>query len=371
MSAKENTLETRANVRAFIAFAFCVLSLGFPFASNPIAFAFANTNANANANANQLDQDQCLLFHNGVQDLKPQKGPVSRPVSVLLSCQKEGEQKIATRRFTKAGESFLLLVDSKSITTRIEKEKCWKCHPTQLSDIAESRFGSAVERLAEAYKVDPKKPHALIAAGLKENENPEFKGTVVTADLCPSIKSLDQRFFDELRTLQREAPVALAISGWWLKKHQSEFDWLKEQASEERLNITWVNHTYHHPFTPGAPIDDNFLLKAGVKLDVEILETERLLIENGVTPSVFFRFPGLVSNPALMKSLRKHMLIPLAADSWLAVGQMPKEHSIILVHGNGNEPLGIQRFTNLIKKKQLALPLLPVQLAPKIPDENR
>jgi hypothetical protein len=321
--------------------------------------------------AQSADRDQCLLFHNGVQDLKPKAGKVLHLEPVVLSCHRDADERIATRRFEKNGENFLLLVDPKAVTTRIERESCWKCQSARASDFSQTRFGSAVERLSENVSVSHSKAHkksqALVAAGLRQNENPEFKGTIVTADLCPSLKELEHGFFDELIHIQREAPVALAISGWWLKKHRSEFDWLKEQASEERLNITWVNHTYHHPYTAGAPIDDNFLLKSGVKLDVEILETERLLIENGVTPSVFFRFPGLVSNKTLMHTLKDHMLIPLAADAWLAVGQMPKEHSVILVHGNGNEPLGISRFKKLMHQKHLPLPLLPVQLAPKIP----
>ena len=81
----------------------------------------------------------------------------------------------------------------------------------------------------------------------------------------------------------------------------------------------------------------SFMLTRGLDPDYEILETERLLIANGGTPSVFFRFPGLVSSSALMQAVRRHHLISIGADAWLAKGQKPGPGSIILVHPNGNE----------------------------------
>jgi hypothetical protein len=95
--------------------------------------------------------------------------------------------------------------------------------------------------------------------------------------------------------------VALAISGLWLMRHGADFQWLKEQERSGALEITWVNHSYHHPYVPGRPVANNFLLMPGFDMQSEILDEERLLIANGETPSIFFRFPGLVSDAALMR----------------------------------------------------------------------
>ena len=84
------------------------------------------------------------------------------------------------------------------------------------------------------------------------------------------------------------------------------------------------------------------LLSAGTNPKVEILSTEKYLLEAGQNPGVFFRFPGLVSNKKLIKTLKSYGLIPLGADAWIAKGQAIRPGGIILVHGNGNEPDGIK-----------------------------
>jgi hypothetical protein len=73
------------------------------------------------------------------------------------------------------------------------------------------------------------------------------------------------------------------------------------------------------------------------------------MIGKGLPPSVFFRFPGLVADEKLIKLLAKLSLIPLGADAWLAKGEEPRKGSIILVHGNGNEPPGIARLMNILQ----------------------
>jgi hypothetical protein len=44
-------------------------------------------------------------------------------------------------------------------------------------------------------------------------------------------------------------------------------------------------------------------------------------------------------------------LIPIGSDAWLAKGQQPNTGSIVLIHANGNDPLGIDRFIRLVERK--------------------
>ena len=159
-------------------------------------------------------------------------------------------------------------------------------------------------------------------------------------------------------------PVALSISGGWLARHGADFDWLRQQARAGAIDITWVNHSYRHPFKKSAPDDRNYLLAPGVDPDDEILRTERLLIANGQVPSLFFRFPGLVSSAPLMQATRRHHLIALGADAWLALNQRPRSGSIVLVHPNGNEELGLRMFDADMAKGRFAEPLEPLANAP-------
>ncbi|OGJ87558.1 MAG: hypothetical protein A2268_03910 [Candidatus Raymondbacteria bacterium RifOxyA12_full_50_37] len=67
---------------------------------------------------------------------------------------------------------------------------------------------------------------------------------------------------------------------------------------------------------------------------------------------MFFRFPGLVADSALCSRVIGLGLIPIGSDSWPAKGQVPREGSIVLIHGNGNEPYGIKKFIELLHSKR-------------------
>ena len=45
-------------------------------------------------------------------------------------------------------------------------------------------------------------------------------------------------------------------------------------------------------------------------------------------------------------------LIPIGSDAWLAKGQKAMPGSIVLIHGNGNEPIGVNDFISLLKSEQ-------------------
>jgi hypothetical protein len=157
----------------------------------------------------------------------------------------------------------------------------------------------------------------------------------------------------------------LSISGLWLIHHFADFRWLVDQRESGALDILWVDHTYHHPYRRNLPIGSNFLLAEGVDPEAEILDTERLLIANGETPSLFFRFPGLVSSDPLMQAVSRFHLVTLGADAWLAKGQQPERGSIVLVHPNGNEPKGLALFARDLERGAIPTPLEPLTAAPE------
>lgn len=282
---------------------------------------------------------------------------------VLQSCRREGANAvIATRTLRIDGEELFLAVDPERLTTRLERAACWTCAEASPEALAGTRFIRSVERLSQ----DPGRTLApgatwLENAGLTEGSG---GGAFLTGDLCPSHKPLDRAF---LKSIEREGmatPIALAVSGLWIERHPQDFLWLRREKAEGRLAISFVNHSYHHPYRPGIAEGRNFLLVAGVDMESEIVDVERLLIANGESPSVFFRFPGLISDRALMEAVRKAHLIPLGSGAWLAQKGTAETGAIILVHLNGNEPFGLDVFTRLRRSGRLPRPLLPVENAP-------
>ncbi len=278
--------------------------------------------------------------------------------SIFESCTNEsGQKRLATRRMTSGGEAWLLALDPESLATRIERAQCWTCHETSDADQAETRFLRALQPPPKGGAT----PKALENAGLVHGKG---AGSFLTGDLCPSRKPLDRAFLESLAKEGERTPIALTVSGLWIVHHGEDWEWLKQKAESGALDITWVNHSYTHPYNKGRPDDRTYLLTPGVDMDKEIFDTEKLMIAGGATPSVFFRFPGLVSDPALMETLRNRHLIALGADSWLALGPPPRPGSIVLVHPNGNEEIGLKLFSRLLAQGKMPKPFRPIDEAP-------
>ncbi|RFZ81656.1 polysaccharide deacetylase [Mucilaginibacter terrenus] len=262
-----------------------------------------------------------------------------------------GKTWLTLRRFEDHGRKFLLLVDQATLNTRTDLESNYTVQQMPLADLrAAFKYLPYVRALSSTEQHSVAVQDAGIERGL-----PKETGISLTADLCPSHRSLDKRIFvdilNEFKAVERPVPVALSVSGLWLNKHQQDLAWLKQMQNDHEINITWVNHSYKHRVSLKAPLKRNFLLEPGTNINYEVLETERDMLRNGLLPSVFFRFPGLVSDQQLVYEITGFGLIPIGTDAWLAKGQQPRAGSIVLIHGNGNEPIGVTDFIELLKSK--------------------
>ncbi len=168
---------------------------------------------------------------------------------------------------------------------------------------------------------------------------------MISIDLCPSHKKYEKKLFASLERLGDRlgapVPVAISVSGTWMRQHRMEL----EEIRKLRLDITWVNHSYTHP------IAGDFLNNPKVDFRAEVLNNIKLMRACGLVPSKYFRFPGLRSNPKNLTALKKMGYVPLSADAWLAKNQPIRNGSIILVHGNGNDPLGVKLLLNYLRSK--------------------
>ncbi len=230
-----------------------------------------------------------------------------------------------------------LLVDETTLVTRIVAAPL---------SAREHNITTTYQTLLERYTSPPYKlqDYGLTAIG---------SGRIyITTDLCPSSKrGFEREFYQKLIDhYPNPVDVTLFICSRWIDRHPEEFAQLKQWQSEKKLNIVWGNHTHSHPFHPSRPLDENFLLSRGVDIEREILELEKKLIGYGVTPSVFFRFPGLVQDEKAVLTLRRLGLIPVGTNAWLAKGEKIHKGSIILLHGNRNEHEGIKKADLLFRQ---------------------
>jgi hypothetical protein len=292
-----------------------------------------------------------LALKSAVDDYEP----------VLRLCRgADGHRSVAIRAMTIGATPILLLADPERLTTRLERAACWTCQEASEDALASTRLMRGVTESAAAPGLTRR--GFLLNAGLTHGAG---GGSYVTGDLCPSSRPLDRAFLEKLAAAGPHTPVALSISGLWLVHHFEDYRWLLDKQASGALDILWTNHTYHHPYHRGAPVDQTFMMTKGLDADAEILDTERLLIANGQTPSLFFRFPGLASNAPLMQAVRRRHLIALGADAWLALNQKPGPGSIVLVHPNGNEEKGLTLFNRDYEQGAIRQPLQALTSAPE------
>lgn len=252
-----------------------------------------------------------------------------------------GNLQLAIRTFNNDGVQYKLLINPVNLQASLCSARALK----PVADFQGRQFSAIVETAAPP-------PFKLQNHGVK-HAAAAVNGMFLTIDLCPSRRSLEKGMFENLSAIAektgRPVPVAICISGAWISSHQEDLQWLKELENRGGLSITWVNHSLSHFHDQTLPIEKNFMLAKGTDGRSEILNNEIAMLQAGITPSPFFRFPGLVSGEKLVRLLGELHLIPLGADAWLAKGEEPKNGSIILVHGNGNEPPGIARLMKLLR----------------------
>lgn len=259
---------------------------------------------------------------------------------------------IALRSFVNKKEKYVLLVNPQTLDTKIDLANNYSLASLTFQNVeAIFKTSAYIKVLNMALLGDGK----LQDAGI-DHAIPNEKGVALTIDLCPSHKNLDRVIFqslmDEFKKIERPIPIAISVSGNWILKHQGDLSWLKELILQKEIDVTWINHTYHHEVN-NLPLAENFLLAKGTDLDVEVLDNEKLMLQNGLVPSIFFRFPGLVSDQSVVEKIVAYGLIPVGSDAWLAKGQQPNAGSIVLIHGNGNEEIGVKDFIQLLKNKQV------------------
>ncbi len=284
----------------------------------------------------------CQLFNDVVSS-----GSLTTSLQNYQVIREDCGEYVATRSFNYQNQNYKLVVNKATIQTQLIRANCLRCK-TEYMDL---RHNTAFEVLLLQQTSGP---YQLANHGLKSYQNSGI-GQVISVDLCPSTRAFDRPVFDKMlnEISPKPIPIALAVTALWMKRYSADLEWLKQQYQTGRFQITWVNHSSTHPYKPGRALSQNFLLSPGVDFEHEVLGNEMTMIQNGLIPSVFFRFPGLISDEAQILKLREYSLVPLGSLAWLAKGEKVDMRSLILIHGNGNEPPGVQQLLNLIAQKQI------------------
>lgn len=261
-------------------------------------------------------------------------------------------QWVAIRHFEKSGVSTYLLVDPQTLATSVQPTSHFEVAGNQNDVLIKSIYARALARTTAP-------PFPIQNQGLTHAFHPIKNVAYLTIDMCPSSHAFNKAFYQRLIAFsaQHNLPMTIDVSGLWILRHGDEYTWLKKAMAARQLKVTWVNHAYLHRYLRGEPLERNFLLIPGTSVPSEILDVEKLLIADQQTPSIFFRYPGLVSDESVVTQTRALGVIPLGADAWLAKGQPIHDGSIVLVHANGNEPAGLKLLTDDVLAAHIWRPL--------------
>jgi hypothetical protein len=288
---------------------------------------------------------------------------------IFIPCyENNGQLRVAIRMYERKKVPYYLVVDPYSFETNAAPVSSFRSRKILDPNVpgyftmAELKNTPYVKALLQYTAI----PSIQQNYGLIRATN-NVDGYFLTIDMCPSVKPFEKDFFLMLvkksEDEHQEIPIGLSITGLWMIGHPDEFKWLVEKAHQHKLHIIWINHSYSHVYyaDDNLPYSENFLLSMLVNIDAEVLTTEQLLLERGELPSVFIRFPGLISNDNLISKIQGFGLIPIGTDAWLAKGQQPTLGSIVLVHGNSNEHKGIKIAMPIVQPSSFHL--LPLNVA--------
>ncbi|KPJ67927.1 MAG: hypothetical protein AMJ43_02620 [Coxiella sp. DG_40] len=278
---------------------------------------------------------------------------------------KTGNLRIAIRYFTNNQKNYFLVVNPRTFKTEVVKTGILYARDPKTNFEENPGYFKWKQIKETPYVKDllkfTKWQGNIQDAGITHSLYSKT-GYFLTVDMCPSNRPFEKDFYHKLVSIakleRKPFPVAICISGLWIMGHAQEFNYLLDAEKNHKLNITWVNHTLSHLYFSDLAFEKNFVLFKFTDVKNEIFGVEKLLLAHNLIPSVFIRFPGLVANRNLLLQIQKLGLIPLGTDAWLAMGQVPKNGSIILVHGNSNEHPGIEKIIPILNDHQIKwLPL--------------
>ena len=251
-------------------------------------------------------------------------------VSIKQFHSDTGQLFLTLRQFNRNAKTFYLVLNTATLQTSIESLEAQQLEPLNDTQMRQSQFGKLLYKATSFAKF----------GGIREATQPSSGAIFLTMDMCPSQKQgYEKEFLTQLTQRAGKTSIAIAMTSVWLRTHEKEF---AELVNNPLLDITWINHTHSHFYDKHLPNEENFMRHSGTNVQEEILGLEQTLIEKGVTPSIFFRFPGLIADASLMKALRQtYFLIPISTHAWVAKGEAIQKGSIILIHGNKNEHQGI------------------------------
>ncbi len=203
-----------------------------------------------------------------------------------------------------------------------------------------------VARLLEAARALASHERAIRYGPRERRKNQ----VALTSDLCWSLRPCENRLYEmvsERAADGRPSSITNFITGRWLQQYPLAVHDLIFREQQKGYHQVWGLHSWDHP---KSGIFMNAYAPESLRGDT--LALEKKMLEWGIVPDIFYRFPGLIHDRVRLETIIDLGLIPVDCDSWVSgmhLDRLPtrlkaQSGSILLVHGNGNEARGIDRL---------------------------
>lgn len=196
----------------------------------------------------------------------------------------KGMLKIAIRLYFNSKKLFFILVDTYSLKTSIAAAKNLSYrYPENIEQQGESRYFN-IEQLNNTPYLQALNKYTTNSCknancGATKSDSSQMNGYFLTIDMCPSSKKFEREFFLKLTKLSdilhKPIPISLCISGLWMVNHEKELLWFKEQHNKGKLQITWVNHSFSHPYYRDLAVENNFYFLTKKVLKMKYLKLRK------------------------------------------------------------------------------------------------
>lgn len=242
-----------------------------------------------------------------------------KPIQVFALIPEIDKKILLFREFEKKGEMLFLGADLETLKTFIMRQE----------DI--SYFEDYTEKGKET------KLYKLLNS---KTEIKNFSGNGYALMIELSQRNMkkykfERDFFLFLATRKNPTPVSIIISSRWMIEDRESFNKIEALAEQKKLDVTWIVKSLNTS-----------------NLEDEILNTERLLLESGNIPSIFFKVSGVYDEVTAGK-LKELSLIPIKENTILSKkGGKIKKGGIILVKGDGSDSSSIKKIIAESKKKK-------------------
>lgn len=240
-----------------------------------------------------------------------------KPIQMFVSIPEINKHILLFREFERNDEKLFLGADLDSLETTILRQE----DISYFEDYAEEAKASKLYRLIHSKK--PVKNFSgngyTLMIEVSEKVNKKYK--------------FERDLFLFLSAQKEPSHINVVVSNRWILEDKVGFKMIDSLIESKKLNVVWITKVLNSE-----------------KLENEILSTERLLLEQGQLPSIFFKVES-DWNQIMAKKLQSFSLIPIEASSVLSKGGKIKKGSMVLVKGDGTESKYIKMIINERKKK--------------------